>query len=120
MIEQLPTGSSKIIGFKFSGKLHDADYQVFVPSVEAALSGGGQLCLLAQFENFHGWDLRAAWDDLRFGVTHYGDFARIALVGDRKWEEWMAKICAPFSQAEVRYFDVSDVEAAWAWLREIA
>ncbi len=120
MIEQLQTDSSKIIGFKLSGKLHDQDYQTFVPAVEAALAAGGELCLFAQFEDFHGWDLRAAWDDLWFAVKHYSDFTRIALVGDRKWEEWMATLCTPFTSATVRYFDVSEADTAWAWLREVA
>ena len=120
MIEQLRTGSPKIIGFKLSGQLHDQDYKIFIPAVEASLANGGGKCLFAQFEDFHGWDLHAAWDDIQFAVTHYADFKRIALVGDRKWEEWMAKLCKPFTKATVRYFDASEVEAAWGWLREVA
>ena len=27
-----------------------------------------------QLEDFHGWDLHAAWDDLKFGLKHYSDF----------------------------------------------
>lgn len=40
------------------------------------------------------------------------------MVGDQKWEEWMARLCKPFTQATVKYFDASEEEAAWAWLRE--
>ncbi|HRW66130.1 MAG TPA: STAS/SEC14 domain-containing protein, partial [Candidatus Competibacter sp.] len=64
------------------------------------------------------WDLHAMWDDFQFGVKHYSDLERIAIVGDRKWEEWMAKLCKPFTKASVNYFDVSQIDAAWAWLRE--
>jgi SpoIIAA-like len=118
MIEQIPTGVPKILGFKLSGKLHNADYQTFVPAVEAAVAAEGKVRLLAHFEDFHGWDLHAAWDDLKFGIKHFSDFERIAMVGDRKWEEWMARFCKPFIHAAVRYFDASEAEAAWAWLRE--
>jgi hypothetical protein len=38
------------------------------------------------------------------------------MVGDRKWEKWMANFCKPFTRAKVRYFDKSDVDAAWEWL----
>jgi hypothetical protein len=121
MIEQLQTGSSKILGFKLSGQLHDQDYKTFVPTVDAAVATGGKYCVFVQFaEDFHGWDPHAAWDDLKFAAGHYSDFERIAMVGDRKWEEWMARLCKSFSQAAVRYFAVSEVEAAWAWLRETA
>ena len=118
MIEQLPSDSPRILAFRLSGTLHDEDYARFVPVVEAALTGTGTLRLLAHFDDFHGWDVHAAWDDFLFGVRHYGDFERIALVGDRAWEAWMAQLCKPFTRATVNYFDTSRLEAAWAWLRE--
>ena len=117
MIEQMQTDSEKIIAFKLTGKLHDDDYKVFVPTVEAAIAAQGKVRLLAQFEDFHGWDAHAAWDDFKFGVKHYADFERLAFVGDKKWEEWMARLCKPFTQASVKYFDADQVESAWAWVR---
>jgi hypothetical protein len=27
-------------------------------------------------------------------------------------------VCKPFTMAKVRYFDASDIAAAWAWLAE--
>ena len=86
--------------------------------VSTPIAAAGPIRLLARFEDFHGWDLHAAWDDFRFGVQHYADIERIALTGDRAWEQWMAKLCRPFTQAQVRYFDAGQVEAAWTWLRE--
>jgi len=46
--------------------------------------------------------MRAMWDDLKFGMRHYSDFDRIAMVGDRWWEAWLATICKPFTKARVR------------------
>ena len=118
MITQLESGAPNIIGFILSGKLHDEDYQTFVPALEAVVAAEGKIRLYARFEDFHGWDLHAAWDDFKFGLKHYASFERIALVGDRRWEEWMAMFCKPFTQAEVRYFSTADEAAVWAWLRE--
>ena len=103
-----------------TGKLHDEDYKQFVPIVEAAIKANGKVRMLAQFEDFHGWDLHAMWDDTVFATKHCADIERIALVGDKKWEEWMAKICKPFTKAKIRYFDASQVEAGWKWLEESA
>lgn len=118
MIETIPTEFPKTIGFKLSGKLHDDDYQKFAPTVESFLTAEGKARLFVLFEDFHGWDLHAAWDDLKFGLKHYSDFDRIAMVGDRRWEKWMAQVCKPFTKAKVRYFDHSQVDAAWQWLQE--
>jgi hypothetical protein len=118
MIETIQTGSPSIVGFKLHGKLHDDDYKTFVPAVDAAVASEGRLRLFAQFEDFHGWDMHAMWDDFKFSRKHYMDFDRIAMIGDHRWEGWMATICKPFTQANVRYFDASKVDDAWAWLRE--
>ena len=120
MIEQLPSDSPTVLGFKLKDKLRDEDYQTFVPILEAAIAAHGKIRILVQFENFHGWDLHAAWDDFKFGVQHYSDLERIAIVGDRKWEEWMAKFCKPFTKASVSYFGADQMNAAWAWLGEAA
>jgi hypothetical protein len=120
MIEELSRTSDKVIGFKLSGKLHDADYQTFVPRIDAAIADEGKVRLLAWFHDFHGWDLHALWDDTRFATTHCTKIERIALVGDKKWEEWMAKVCKPFTMAKIKYFDASEIDAAWQWLEETA
>jgi hypothetical protein len=78
----------------------------------------GRVRLYVQFEDFHGWDLRAAREDLQFCLKHYSDFERIAMVGDHQWERWTASFCKPFTKAKGRYFDKTDVAAAWKWLEE--
>ena len=118
MIEELTRENSKALGFKMSGKLHDEDYKLFVPRVDAAIAEEGKVRMLAWFDDFHGWDMHALWDDIKFATTHCTKIERIALVGDSKWEEWMAKVCKPFTMATVKYFDVSDIESAWKWLEE--
>jgi hypothetical protein len=118
MIEQMTGLPAHTIGFKLSGKLHDEDYKTFVPLVDAELAREGKVNVLAQFHDFHGWDLHALWDDIQFAATHCSRIRRIALVGDKTWERWMAAVCKPFTRATVRYFDAADIEAAKAWLAE--
>jgi hypothetical protein len=120
MVEQLPFIADNVLAVKLSGKLHDEDYKTFVPLVDAAVAkaGKGKVRLLAQFHDFHGWDMHALWDDVKFATTHCTAFERIALVGDRRWEEWMAKVCKPFTLAKIQYFDASQMEKARAWINE--
>ena len=118
MIEQLSRSSGKVIGFMMSGKLHDEDYKHFVPLVDAAIAQQGKVRMLAQFHDFHGWDLHALWDDTKFSTTHCSKIERIALVGEKKWEEYMAKVCKPFTMAKIEYFDAAKIEDAWKWLEE--
>jgi hypothetical protein len=116
MIEKLPHSAGNILAFKMTGKLHDEDYKQFVPIVEMAIQAYGKVRLLAEFADFHGWDLHALWDDIKSATTHCADVERVALVGDQKWEEWMARICRPFAMAKLRYFDARESITAWIWL----
>jgi hypothetical protein len=118
MIEILPNMPSKVLGFKMSGKLHDADYKKFVPMVDDAIAKDGKVRILAQFHDFHGWDAGALWDDIKFSTTHCTKIERIALVGEKAWEKGMAVVCKPFTMAKIKYFDAGDVDAAKKWLSE--
>ena len=99
MIEIIETGLPKTIGLRLSGTLHDADYKSFVPAVEQIIAGQGKVRVFMEFQDLRGWDLHAAWDDLKFGLKHYADFDRIALVGKRRWQKWMAQVWKPFTRA---------------------
>lgn len=119
MIEQLTGLPAHTLGFKMSGKLHDEDYKKFVPLVDAEIAKEGKVNILAQFHDFQGWDVKALWDDTRFSTTHCMKIKRIALVGEKTWERWMASVCKPFTMARIRYFDSAELDAAKAWLSEV-
>ena len=118
MIEMLTGLPAHTVGFKMSGKLHDADYKTFVPQVDAEIARDGKVNILAQFHDFQGWDAKALWDDIKFSTTHCTKIGKIALVGEKSWEKWMATVCKPFTMAKIKYFDASQIDAAKAWLAE--
>ncbi len=116
MIKRLDRGGGNVIGFELSGKLHDDDYKVLVPEVEAVIKREGNVRILLFLVDFKGWDLHAAWDDMKFGVKHCREFERIAIVGDKNWEGWMARLSAPFTSSGSRFFGTDELEDAWAWI----
>ena len=118
MIEMLTGLPANTVGFKLSGKLHDEDYKTFVPLVDAEIARDGKVNILAQFHDFHGWDAKALWDDIKFSTTHCTKIKKIALVGEKTWEKWMAKVCKPFTMAKIEYFDVAQIDDAWKWVGE--
>ena len=118
MIEQLAGLPAHTFGFRMSGKLHDEDYKKFVPLVDAEIAKEGTVNVLAQFHDFHGWDAKALWDDIKFSTRHCTKIRRIALVGEKTWEKWMATVCKPFTMSKIKYFDAAAIEAAKAWLEQ--
>jgi hypothetical protein len=109
----------KVFAVHVSGKLVKADYDQFVPEFERLVRQHGRLRLLFDMTGFHGWEVSAAWEDFKFGVEHFADIERLAMVGEKKWQHGMATFCKPFTKAKVRYFDHADAAEARKWLDEV-
>lgn len=118
MFEKLDGSAGSVVGFRASGKLTNEDYKSFMPILEEVIEECGKVRMLWELVDFTGWELGAMWEDFKFATKHCRQVERLAMVGDKKWEEWMAKISAPFMEGEVRYFDRSELDAAWEWVRE--
>lgn len=108
----------KIIVIRVGGKLVKADYKYFVPEFDRLIEKHGKLQVLFDMTDFHGWEISALWEDLKFDLQHLTDIERMAMVGENKWQHAMAKLSKPFTTATIRYFDHTDTTAARQWLSE--
>ncbi len=108
----------RILLIKVSDKLTSEDYKQFVPELERLIEKHGKIRLLFDMQDFHGWSLGALWQDLKFDLKHFSDIERLAMVGDRTWQKWMASFCKPFTTALIRYFDHDHLNEAREWLFE--
>ena len=109
--------SNGIVTVEVSGTLTQKDYDELIPSWKAAIASHGKMRLLFIMRDFHGWEPKAAWDDFRFGLTHDAEVKQIAMVGEKKWQEWMTKIASWFVGADVRYFNISKQTEAEKWVK---
>ena len=114
-LTQEAQGQGNIVTARASGTLTHEDYQHFTEELERRMRVYGSVRVLLDLEDFHGWDFGAAWSDFTFGLRHIGRFERCAVVGDKKWEEWLTDLGKPFFK--VRYFDRSQRAQALEWLR---
>lgn len=115
-IQLIEENGGKVLVAHVSGKLVKADYEHFVPEFERLIEQHGKLRLLFDMTDFHGWELSAAWEDFKFGIEHFADIDRLAMVGERQWQHGMAIFCKPFTKATVRYFEHADADEARRWL----
>jgi len=113
MFEILPVNDENILAFKASGKLTGDDYQQFIPILEDLIRKSGCLSLYIELENFQGWDAKAAWDDLRFGLQYDHDFNRIAIVGNTSWEHAGIAMANFFTHSNMQFFTEEESDKAW-------
>ena len=110
--------AGKVMIVKLSGKLTAEDYKHFVPELERQIKAHGKIRIMVDMHEFHGWDVAALWQDIKFDVKHFKDIERLAMVGESKWQSGMAAFCKPFTSATLKYFERPHEAEALAWLKE--
>ena len=105
------------LSLKAVGKLTHEDYKVITPMIDSALNGikEPKINALMDITELDGWELRAAWDDFKLGLQHGSEFEKIALYGNKKWQEVVAKVGSWFISGEVQYFE--NINDAMFWLK---
>lgn len=111
-------GSEFFLTLKASGTLTHDDYEMITPMIDAALAGVKEPKIRALIDcmQLEGWELRAAWDDFKLGLKHGNQFVKIALYGNKGWENMAAKVGSWFIAGEIQFFN--DEAAALAWLNK--
>ena len=98
------------------GKLTHEDYQVFVPMIDKALKKvkSLEIDLLVDMKKLKGWEFLAAWDDFKFGVKHRNAFDKVAIIGNKKWEEQSVAMMSHLMKGKTKFF--KEREKALTWL----
>jgi hypothetical protein len=60
-----------------------------------------------------GWEPRAAWDDFKLGLKHGNEFEKIAIYGNRKWQEIAVKVGSWLISGQVEFFETEDQAISW-------
>ncbi len=107
---------SYFLNMQIIGKLTHDDYQETMPLIESFIKdiSDTKVNVFVDITQLEGWELQAAWDDLKFGLKHSRDFGKIAVLGRTNMQAWMTKIGNWFTFAKIEYFE--DKEEALRWL----
>jgi hypothetical protein len=112
VIQILKQMEYNIIATVAKGKLRDENYKLLLPLLKPKLAQHQKLRWYFEMDDFEGWGLHAFWKDVKFDIRHANRFERVAMIGDKKWEEWMTKSMFPFTSAEVQCFSPDQKEEA--------
>jgi len=84
-IELNADAAAKLLEVEVSGKLSAEDYEHFEPAVDKMIEAAGKIKILFVMHDFHGWELGAVWEDIKFATKHCRDIEKIAMVGEKTW-----------------------------------
>ncbi len=116
MVSQIATVKEDLVAVSVSGHLDKHDYEQIIPVLENKIAQFGKINLYWEMVGLEGWRLDGLWKDLKFDLKHVNDFRKVAIVGDKKWEEWIATMIKPFTTAEVKFFNELHRDEAMTWV----
>ena len=116
MLQILGFTHHNIIASKAEGQLKGHDMEKINPLVHNIVASGQKIRWYFEMVNFTGWNAKGLWEDLKMDLEHASNYEKIAMVGEKKWQDWITQFMKPFTSAEIRYFDVADKAAARAWI----
>jgi len=109
--------SGRVLTLKVSGQLTQPELKSIQTDAAAVFGTEGHWRILVLAENFLGWEPGGTWDDFSFQSGHDVLIERMAIVGERKWEQlallFTAKGLRPFP---IQYFGPAQLAEARAWL----
>jgi hypothetical protein len=103
---------------KAIGTLTHEDYEKITPMIDGALEGvkDAKVRVYIDGTELDGWEARALWDDFKIALKHGNEFEKIAIHGNKKWQEFAVKLGGWFISGKAKYFE--DAKDAYDWLRE--
>lgn len=109
-----------VIALKATGFITSEDYEkTLIPLTTQKIKEHGKVKLLYWCgDEFEGFSAGAMWDDTSFGLTHLGDFLKIAFVTDIDWMRYSVMIFAPLIKADVKIYKNAEIEDANRWIKE--
>jgi hypothetical protein len=116
MIQQLPENLDDLIAVRVSGTLTSADVAAFENLLEPVMQRYGSVRLYFEMVDFQGWEPAGFVQHGLFDLTHGRQYGNVAMVGEKKWQDWVATLVDPVKKGKVRYFDLSQREEALQWL----
>jgi len=125
MFTILEGGEGDVLGLEISGGYTKSDVQAFVAAFEEVLDKGhAKVNLLIRIDrmSFTESEFGAFVADARYAFAHVKELGRIAVVGKSGVQKYLIKLDnLLFGDAEQglieKYFDVDDLDAAWAFVR---
>ena len=119
MLEKLSQSAGNNLGYKVIGNITKDDYARLIADIQGLGQEGSSIGLLLDLEAFTGEAVKAWSAKLSFRRNYQNKISKLAIVGDKKWHEWLQHFADRLNYSrETEFFPTGELQAAWEWLRQ--
>jgi hypothetical protein len=109
--------SDRILTWRVTGLLKHSEFSAAQKQAADLIQQQGKVRFLVLIENFIGTDQAGDWGDISFQVHNDKFIEKIAIVGDRKWEDLVSLFTGRgVRRVPIEYFPPCDLAKAKTWL----
>ena len=108
--------NSNVVQLTVGSLVASAEVTHIADSLLVLIEKYGEVRVLECVHDQHGDEVNRIWDRLAGNFDHSGQVSHVAVVATRSQIELLRQRCCPLPQAEVRYYELADLEAAGTWL----
>ncbi len=117
MSAKIASVEGDIITIEVAGKLTQPELAAVQKAAAAILQKQGRMRLLVVTQNFQGWERGGAWGDLSFQSANDSKIVKLALVGDKQWEDLaLMFVAVGLRRFPIQFFQPVQLAEAKAWL----
>lgn len=114
MWKVLDRSHDNVLGFEVEGKVTAEEVEQAAAVADKAIQEHGKISWLLVWKTTHYASLKAFYEDTSWLLKNIKNFDRMAIVGDKKWEEILVK--ADGLVYGEKYFDISQLDEAWDYV----
>jgi len=106
-----------VVTVRFEGTLTQAALLRAQQAVADVIRVEGKVRILVNAEKFEGWESGGAWDDFTFQDESDPFVEKLAIVGDKRWEDLALMFAAKgLRRFPIEYFGTGERETAYSWV----
>ena len=117
MLTILPETIDDLLAVRVSEKFTAEDFERYSQLIKDRIGEFGQARLYFEMVEFDGWEAGSFIENGVFDISHGNQFGRVAMIGEKKWQELAAKLASPVKREGIKYFDSNEKELAMNWVR---
>jgi hypothetical protein len=114
MIKILERSKGNVFGFEATEGISESDVRDVASQLDEAIKIYGKINWLFVMKTVKYTSLRAMYEDMMWLLKNLKHFDRMAVVGDKKWEELLIK--ADGLVFGEKYYDISQIDDAWEYV----
>jgi hypothetical protein len=113
----LPLTQDNLIAVRVSAILTSEELGHLEVMIKHVIAQYGEVRLYFEMEQFSGWEPGSFLENAFFELVHAHQFSKVAMVGEKNWQAWLARLMNVVKRGEVRYFDLDQRVQALEWIQ---